>query len=520
MANEETLWAWLHLSDIHFGHGSAPYQADQKDLISQLIVDMADVLKRGDVPAPRAVLLTGDVGTTGGIKPATGNVEYETAAKFLKNLKKSLPGQPPFYAVPGNHDVQRTPLDKQNASELERTASDVLKGLRDATSIPSLDDAISDATKARILKDRFANYTKFCEAIGCPVGAGVDGLWGKRLSIDGPLGVHIIGLNTAFLSNNDSDRGVLNLPHGTVGEVFARVKAGDLVFVLTHHPTDWLNPGDVIHLNQKIRRYRSVHLHGHIHVPEIKQTNYGTGESVVTIAAGAVHADEGEHKTGTPHTYSFGGVIKLEDGSVVIRIWPRRWIPMRGTWNADSEQLPPTEDYVQYVLIRPVAKVPEAGIDFISELAKQVVKALPTWEKNRSVDIVLPIRSSSLLDAEPKRISPDFNLVDHYRDNFVDLSDQLASLVEGHGDPVEAADVSSQLRLLLEGVYQQRLTFDGENRDSTGSAVTPEEVFGELSVMPTATQIQITPRAMADVDQKLDNISLDTSATRSDGYIG
>jgi hypothetical protein len=535
MADEKTLWAWLHLSDIHFGHGSEPYQADQEDLISHIDADVIEVLKPGKVPVPQAILLTGDVGFRGGTTVGTdGKMEYDAAAEFINKLKKTLgellkkplpetpeapetlpvyPEALPVYVVPGNHDVKRT-------SPTEETATKLLEKLRDAKSRPNLDSAVMDADNAKVLRDRFANYTKFCEGIGSPVGAGVDGMWVDKVSLDGAPSVHLIGLNTAFLCNDDLDHEVLNLPHKTTTQAVKNIQMGELVFVLTHHPTDWLNPRDAVHVTQKIRRYHCVHLHGHIHVPGIKQTTYGTGESVVTIAAGAVHADEGEYITGTPHTYSFGALVKLEDGSVVIRIWPRRWTPANARWSPDSEQLPPTENYVQYVLIRPVAKVPETGIEYISDLTEEILKALPSWEKDRYSKIVVPIRSSPFLDAEPKQISPDFELVENYRDNFTNLSDQLASLIEDNGDPGEAADVSSQLRLLLEGVYQQRLTFDGENRDATGSAVTPEEVFGELLVMPTATQIQVSPRAVADVDQKFNKVNLDASTTGSDGYIG
>jgi predicted MPP superfamily phosphohydrolase len=516
MGNERPLWAWLHLSDIHFGHGSDPYQADQKDLTTYIPSDVTEVLASGEVPAPVAILLTGDVGTTGGAMPGSGDKEYPAAEDFIAKLEEALTSKLTVFVVPGNHDVQRTPPTDKNAFDL-------LKELRDPKQTTSLDKAIKDADNAKILKDRFTDYTEFCKRIASPIGLGADGLWVKKQNVGKTLDLHLIGLNTALLSNDDFDNGVLNLPHATTTEAFQNIQKSDLVFVLTHHPTDWLNPRDLVHLTQKIRRSRSVHFHGHIHAPEIKQTIYGTGESVITVAAGAVHADEFESKTGTPHTYSFGALVELDDGSVVIRIWPRRWVAARGGWVLDSDQLPHAATYVQYVLRPPPIVEPDV-IDFILGQIKDLRKAFLKRNKDGGAEIVVPIRSSAYLDAEPRQVAPDFELMEQHDTDLINLSNELSSLVEGEDDPdlssAHVADVSGQLRLLLEGIYQQRLTFDGEKRDATGSAVTADEVFGELSGMPMAMQIHVSPGAIGSVDQKLNTVIPDASTNASDEYIG
>jgi predicted MPP superfamily phosphohydrolase len=352
MVNEKIHWAWLHLSDIHFCHGSKQYQADQKILISQIVEDIHKLVESG-VPKPQVILLTGDVAFSGGLEHE--GQEYSDAVGLISDLRATLKNQLPVFAVSGNHDVQRTPEIKlNNKANKPNNAARLLRALRDPKSGEVLDDVIANTADRALLAERFENYNEFCKKIGSPVDEDADGLWLARVDIGGKLKVQLIGLNTALLCNDDADERKLNLPSAASAAAFLETEKCDLVFALTHHPVDWLHATGVQHLAPLMRRKVHVHFHGHMHDPESELITYGTGERLLIVKAGAVHADESERKTGTPHHYRLGAIVELADGSIAARLWPRQWSAKRKVWFSDNEQLPESSPYEQHVLRPPV----------------------------------------------------------------------------------------------------------------------------------------------------------------------
>ncbi|MCV7442604.1 metallophosphoesterase [Mycobacterium paraense] len=375
MVNEKVHWAWLHLSDIHFGHGSKPYQEEQEAVITE-ILSAVEVLVEIGAPKPAAILLTGDIAFSGGM--ARGPQEYADAVDLVSKLRNLLDNHLPVFAVPGNHDVQRTPdIKANNEKDLPNNTTRLLRALRDAKSGENLDDVIRNTADTDLIAPRFQNYNEFCQKIGSPVDENADGLWLERVDIGGNLKVHLAGMNTALLCNDDTDKEKLSLAKAASNAAFLNIPKGDLVFALTHHPVDWLNAANGPYLARMMRKYAHVHLHGHMHDPETQRITYGAGGSLVTVAAGAVHPDEAENRAGTPATFSVGAIVELDDGSIAIRIWPRRWAGKQVRWAADSEQLPEGSPFVEHVIRSPVraAPVPLPG-DPLRRFARSAVAEL------------------------------------------------------------------------------------------------------------------------------------------------
>src|SRR5580700_1451437 len=76
---DETLFAWVHISDIHFGHGDAGHKWDQGLVLERLRLDLPAAMKLG-APRPDAILVTGDVAFSGGPD------EYAKADAWLREL--------------------------------------------------------------------------------------------------------------------------------------------------------------------------------------------------------------------------------------------------------------------------------------------------------------------------------------------------------------------------------------------------------------------------------------------------
>ena len=66
----EPLFTWIHLSDFHFGHGDSSHSWDQQLVLKALREDIA-ALQTQKLPAPDALLVTGDIAFSGGVRKKT-----------------------------------------------------------------------------------------------------------------------------------------------------------------------------------------------------------------------------------------------------------------------------------------------------------------------------------------------------------------------------------------------------------------------------------------------------------------
>ena len=115
----EPLFTWVHLSDLHFGHGEAAHGGDQELVLSGLAKDLQKIAleaheKEEGALRPDAIFVTGDI-AFGGSKP-----EYDKAQEWLATLADGIGlDVRKIYMVPGNHDVERCDYDRdRNTSRL------------------------------------------------------------------------------------------------------------------------------------------------------------------------------------------------------------------------------------------------------------------------------------------------------------------------------------------------------------------------------------------------------------------
>jgi predicted MPP superfamily phosphohydrolase len=104
---DETLFGWIHISDLHFGHGGSSYAPNQKLVLEEL---QRDVAANPAGVRVDAILVTGDVAFSGNGVTAD---EYARAEAWLIATGKAAgvdPGR--IFLVPGNHDVNRN-VDKR-----------------------------------------------------------------------------------------------------------------------------------------------------------------------------------------------------------------------------------------------------------------------------------------------------------------------------------------------------------------------------------------------------------------------
>lgn len=317
---ETVLATWIHVSDLHFGHGDAGHQWNQRRVLEELLVDVQALIRDGVVPRPGFIFVTGDIAFSGGAKaPVTGQAEYAMATQWLGQLQKVLEiSSERVFVVPGNHDVDR------------RVDADVRRLLRGARAgEETIDDILQASRESDRLRERMVGYLAFSQCFGPPVSDRFHGglWWRQRIELEESVSLRVCGLNTALLSVDDQDQGKLRVGQRQLAELFVPTPGElELAVVLGHHPTTgrWL--ADEKDLRGQLDRHAAIYLFGHLHEADSEQARHGWGTGCLRIAAGAAHAEAAA--VGSPpvgHGYNFGALVVLGSGDLAVRIWPRRW---------------------------------------------------------------------------------------------------------------------------------------------------------------------------------------------------
>lgn len=350
-ADSEPLFSFLHLSDLHAGHGDDSHRWDQSVVVGKLVEDAGRLVSQGKVPRPDAILVTGDIAFSGATlnRPPVSD-EYATARAALDRLAEAVGLTPArVYCVPGNHDVQR---------RVEQADVDVLRLLRLLRGgEEQLDAALGRSGDRERLLRRLANYSAFAAPLAAVHPLGPDdadaalakaGCYTATLSGRGGR-VRIIGLNSSLLAADDQDRGRLRLGKRLLGRAFPSPPAADeLVLTLLHHPLGegWL--ADEREALALLTQGSHIVLCGHVHEADAAMVARGGGRDLVTLRAGAAHGESGEIES---HGYAFAAVYPGDDGAR-LRLWPRRWSSRHRDFRHDVDNAPPDHSFAEIPIAR------------------------------------------------------------------------------------------------------------------------------------------------------------------------
>jgi 3',5'-cyclic AMP phosphodiesterase CpdA len=280
------------------------------------------------------VCFTGDLADTG--HPA----EYRSATRRIKRILRTVNvPRYRFFAVPGNHDVQRAvyPEAWRALRGLPRTP-DVQRQLglwlRGSGGPPG---GIERRARNRVLR-RTASFWKGMEAFGRPgLGPTPPTFLGYRRTIPPAafehfsLPVHIIGLDSAWLCGDEYDRGSILL---TEEQVQAHIRDGDrplegLRIALVHHPLTELAdyPG--------IRRLLGADgvdlvLHGHQHSSSALDTREPDASLRTLGASCLVEGDRGRQ-------WANGFQLVEVFPSLDMRVHFRKWEKDSKHWTIGSD---------------------------------------------------------------------------------------------------------------------------------------------------------------------------------------
>ena len=343
---------WLHLSDIHTGHGGAWHSADQQLVLEEI---SRDVLARAaqDIPKFDSIFVTGDVAATGAVRSRD---EFRRFDKWLAEILDKTGTDPAeVFAVPGNHDVQREVSSDPHKREIAR--------LRRGDKI---DEALEDTRLRAILRKRQARFQRWARPYGSMSAAEVrDFAWRHCRELPGGLRLRLVGLDTALLCANDDDDGKLEVGSKQILHGLGNPHDGDreLVVVLGHHPLAWLR--DQLYAEGWIRQRAQVYLCGHVHRAGSEQVLGGSGVGLVTVAAGAVHEPVASSRSHPRHGYNVSSVGWRSDGELVLRVWSRIWAGNDSRFCDNTSARPEGQAYAEHMLDCPsgLSRVPSRSVE-------------------------------------------------------------------------------------------------------------------------------------------------------------
>lgn len=342
---------WIHLSDLHFGHGKdAATRFDQKAVTAAIVSDAVQVAS--ELGAPDVVFVTGDIAFS------ASSEQYDQAAEWLGKLLEALKIGPE--RVPGNHDVDRK---KAVAGHSDL----VHEGLR--AKPDKVNELLEKADTMATIWPKLAAYETFARAYGSPTITAAQPFWTHQFNTDLGL-VKAIGLNTTLLSFDGGDsQENLALGLGQLQRALETPVRDALYIVLQHHTPNWLRDGQLLRAMLKERAH--ILLCGHVHeqggfvdLPFASRGN-------VELVAGAGHQDAGE---GGEHAYAWGRLH--HDG---LDYFPRAWFRREPSFLAQRIRPPDGQkgytsklgEYVAY----PRAKLPEALAAWIEKRASHASTA-------------------------------------------------------------------------------------------------------------------------------------------------
>lgn len=305
---------WLHLSDFHVGKDGY----GQARLFKEILAHVRNRVESG--MAPDFVFITGDLANHGKVD------EYaEFYGNFLLELSSIVDAsdEPRILVIPGNHDVDRTAAQLIEAHTVRRRAPQLF------------DPDAPGLSQRRNLLPRFEQFQNSDVTYpGVHWLASREGAFRFDRDSNG-VRWRVVGINTAWLSENDHDRHQLSPGLPLVESLLDNAAGIDHTIVLGHHPTDWFVDDDQRMIDAVFSKHRVLYLHGHLHKSRARHSHAGAASYLAIQGGAAFQARDddrwvngfmwGEHRQGDTH----------------LRIEPLVWAKDFRSWVVDGSAFPP-----------------------------------------------------------------------------------------------------------------------------------------------------------------------------------
>ena len=305
---------WLHLSDAHLRSDTGRQSKEaakfaQDKVIDSFLESLPELLAAQNIE-PDFVLFTGDIAYSG------SNPEYKTATRFLKQVSAGFMKEPPFFFVPGNHDVTWKNIDKAIETKIRKRLTDNY-----AVDQHLLNNEFKlDRNNER---RRLRNYNRFLTGFSSGNHPKMRKEYYYTTTINHlGISIGIAGLNSAWRSTRKSGKKDADLENLLLGEpqmkkALKELEDADLKIAILHHPpaSDWFKSFDRSRQHLYLSGFDFV-LRGHEHEELFERYTYlNTSETSIKVSSAALYFHD-EYPNG------FNAVkIYLKQGVVRIYLW-------------------------------------------------------------------------------------------------------------------------------------------------------------------------------------------------------
>lgn len=423
---------WLHLSDFHVG---------KDDYATRKMFDyiIAHVQKRkAEGFVPDFLFLTGDLANRG-----LGNEYADFWLEFVLPLQEVIGGNIGncTFAVPGNHDIDRTKHPAFSQDDIAKSDSQYLEPTDDGARL-----------RQEMLIPRFSSFIENDLSPSKGAFATSDGAFAHMTTIHGHE-VGIVGINTAWLSKDDKDEHKLTPGKPLLEKALNTIQPAKLRIVLGHHPVDWFRTDQQKPIKSLLGQHQVLYLHGHLHDAWAEPT-YGGGQSFLAIQSGAgFQLREGEKwRNGL-----VWGEVNLAAEKVQLQPWhwiaeQQAWVLATDTFHENHRQqewwhypLPDKQNTkTDYVPATPKAQPPKGWRIFNSKDLSAHCAPLTPEDALRFFDGAVPDWSTALSSSIPRR-----QIVDRLASTFQNAETYDGSIVT----LLLAAGCEGKTTALLQSAY-------------------------------------------------------------------
>ncbi len=363
--------AFIHVSDIHFGQNKGGLFFVHNDVRERLIDDVRAEVKK--LPSKRAsgVIVSGDIAFGGKAE------EYKAATAWLSEVAITAGcAITDVQVVPGNHDIDR--------GEISKTVSRMLEEIvREGEG--KLDEFLEAEGDCALLYRRFKAYEPFANGYNSPLDPIGGGAGERTVALAPGRNLRFVGLNTALISGKQDGLGTLLLG---MRQRVLRVRRGEELVVIAHHPFNWLQ--DSNDARNFVRARARVLVTGHEHKPSVSMEKVEEGSDILRLAAGAtVPPDPGDE-----YTYTYN-IVQFEwdsdtDG-LKVTVQARKWDDDNKRFTADDSGL---NGYPRIFILAcknfrdgdPVA-IPATGTPFEQTIEVPIVQAQGVLEERKEASV-------------------------------------------------------------------------------------------------------------------------------------
>ena len=280
----------LHISDLHepASNQRSIETWRRRRVLGPAWDENLDTVARGG--AIDLVCFTGDLASRG------ADDEYHAVGEFVERVLERLHvPRERFFVVPGNHDIHRA-TNREAWERVRRAragdARSFSRWVAGKEAPPGLEDAWREQVLAR--GEAFRSWLRdFGRGDLLPERSPHGRLgYRKTLSLDGrPFPIHVIGLDSSWLSGDDDDQGKLLLTEDQVALLATERGASlpGLRLALIHHPLDHL--ADQRTCRRLLAEHAHLLLRGHLHEEELAE-HVEPNSQLAAIAAGCLYETE------------------------------------------------------------------------------------------------------------------------------------------------------------------------------------------------------------------------------------